>query len=158
MFARYAPDRSEPPSLPVFTHARRCPNTAAADSVTAFGSDSGTGEMTALYEMELNAMKKASVTATKMTIRDIGRLAGVSIATVSRVLNEKPDVDADTRARILRIMDEYRFVPSIAGAGLAGGRTGLLGVLAPSLTLAIMSPILSGVAALIRPTSHQRWL
>jgi LacI family transcriptional regulator len=105
--------------------------------------------------MELNAMKKASVMATKMTIRDIGRLAGVSIATVSRVLNEKPDVDADTRARILRIMDEYRFVPSIAGAGLAGGRTGLLGVLAPSLTWAIMSPILSGVADVIEHTSHE---
>ncbi len=111
--------------------------------------------MPALYEMELNAMKKASVMATKMTIRDIGRLAGVSIATVSRVLNEKPDVDADTRARILRIMDEYRFVPSIAGAGLAGGRTGLLGVLAPSLTWAIMSPILSGVADVIEHTSHE---
>ncbi len=40
----------------------------------------------------------------KLTIRDIARLAGVSTATVSRVLNQKPDVDPDTRVRILHIM------------------------------------------------------
>jgi LacI family transcriptional regulator len=95
---------------------------------------------------------------TKMTIRDIARLAGVSIATVSRVLNEKPDVEATTRERILRIMDEQRFVPSVAGAGLAGGRTGLMGVLVPSLTWAIMSPILSGITDVIEQTSHELML
>ncbi len=92
---------------------------------------------------------------TKMTIREVARLAGVSIATVSRVLNDKPDVEAATRERILRIMDEQRFVPSVAGAGLAGGRTGLMGVLVPSLTWAIMSPILSGIADVIEQTSHE---
>ncbi|MFL5691944.1 MAG: LacI family DNA-binding transcriptional regulator, partial [Ktedonobacteraceae bacterium] len=43
--------------------------------------------------------------AEKLTIHDIARLAGVSKATVSRVLNQKPDVDPATRERILRIMD-----------------------------------------------------
>lgn len=91
----------------------------------------------------------------KMTIRDVARIAGVSIATVSRVLNEKPDVDATTRERILRIVEEQGFVPSMAGAGLAGGRTGLLGVLVPALTWAIMSPILSGVTNIVEQTSHE---
>ncbi|HLZ61364.1 MAG TPA: GH1 family beta-glucosidase [Ktedonosporobacter sp.] len=49
--------------------------------------------------------------AEKLTIRDIARLAGVSKATVSRVLNHRPDVDPLTRERILRIVDEYEFVP-----------------------------------------------
>ncbi len=93
--------------------------------------------------------------ATKMTIRDIARLAGVSSATVSRVLNEKPDVDPVTRERIQRIVDEQRFVPSVAGAGLAGGRTGLIGVLVPSLTWAIMSPVLSGVADVLEQTPYE---
>ncbi len=44
------------------------------------------------------------VMAEKMTIRDIARLAGVSKATVSRVLNQKPDVDPVTRERILRLI------------------------------------------------------
>jgi LacI family transcriptional regulator len=93
--------------------------------------------------------------ATKLTIRDIARLAGVSSATVSRVLNEKPDVDPMTRQRIQSIVDEQRFVPSVAGAGLAGGRTGLIGVLVPSLTWAIMSPVLSGVADVIEQTPYE---
>jgi LacI family transcriptional regulator len=91
----------------------------------------------------------------KFTIRDVARLAGVSTATVSRVLNDKPDVDQATRERVRRIVDEQRFVPSIAGTGLAGGRTGLVGVLMPSLTWAIMSPILGGVADVIEQTAHE---
>src|SRR5262249_52224073 len=88
-------------------------------------------------------------------IRDIARLAGVSSTTVSRVLNEKPDVDPLTRKRIERIVDEQRFVPSVAGAGLAGGRTGLIGVLVPSLTWAIMSPVLSGVTDVVEHTAYE---
>src|SRR5262245_44186986 len=93
--------------------------------------------------------------AGKITIRDIARLAGVSSTTVSRVLNEKPDVDPLTRKRIERIVDEQRFVPSVAGAGLAGGRTGLIGVLVPSLTWAIMSPVLSGVTEVVEHTAYE---
>ena len=44
--------------------------------------------------------------AGKRTIEDIARLAGVSKATVSRVLNHKPDVDPATRERILSIIEE----------------------------------------------------
>src|SRR5437879_13664594 len=76
--------------------------------------------------------------AEKLTIQDIARLAGVSKATVSRVLNQKPDVDPATRERILRIMDEQGFVPSIADSGLAGGRRRLLGVLVHTLTWPII--------------------
>src|SRR5579875_3840161 len=64
----------------------------------------------------------------KHTINDIARLAGVSKATVSRVLNHKPDVDPATRERILRIMEEQGFVPSITASGLASGRSRLIGV------------------------------
>ncbi|HEX6110499.1 MAG TPA: helix-turn-helix transcriptional regulator, partial [Ktedonobacteraceae bacterium] len=59
--------------------------------------------------------------AGKSTIQDIARLAGVSKTTISRVLNNKPDVDPATRERILRIIDEQGFIPSIAAAGLASG-------------------------------------
>lgn len=93
--------------------------------------------------------------ATKMTIRDVARLAGVSIATVSRVLNEKPDVDPATRERILRILAEQRFVPSVAGTGLAGGRTGLIGILVPSMTWSIMTTVLTGVADAVEQTSYE---
>jgi beta-glucosidase len=55
----------------------------------------------------------------KLTIRDIARLAGVSTATVSRVLNQKPDVDPDTRVRILHIMEAQGFIPDLSAVSLA---------------------------------------
>ena len=61
----------------------------------------------------------------KPTIEDIARLAGVSRGTVSRVLNHRPDVDRQTRARVLRVIEEQGYVPSLTAAGLAGGRNRL---------------------------------
>lgn len=55
----------------------------------------------------------------KPTIRDIARLAGVSSATVSRVLNHKPDVDPLTRERVLQLIEEHSFVPDLLATQLA---------------------------------------
>ncbi len=93
--------------------------------------------------------------AGKLTIQDIARLAGVSKATVSRVLNHKPDVDPSTRERILRIMDEQGFVPSITAAGLAGGRTRMIGVFVPSLTWPFIPEIVQGVAEFVERSSYE---
>jgi beta-glucosidase len=59
----------------------------------------------------------------RLTIQDIARLAGVSTATVSRVLNQKPDVDPATRERVLRLMDEYGFVPDFSAMRLASNQS-----------------------------------
>lgn len=93
--------------------------------------------------------------AGKLTIQDIARLAGVSKATVSRVLNHKPDVDPATRERILRIMDEQGFVPSITAAGLAGGRPRIIGVLVPSLIWPFIPEIVQGVAEFVERSSYE---
>ena len=93
--------------------------------------------------------------AERVTIQDIARLAGVSKATVSRVLNQKPDVDIVTRERILRLMDEYDFVPNVAASGLAGGRTHLLGVLVPSLTWPLMPQIMFGIGEFVETTLYE---
>jgi LacI family transcriptional regulator len=91
----------------------------------------------------------------KLTIRDIARLAGVSTATVSRVLNQKPDVDAETRERVLRIVSEQGYVPSITASSLAGGRSRLLGVLVPTLTWPLMPNVMQGIAEVIEQTSYE---
>jgi LacI family transcriptional regulator len=93
--------------------------------------------------------------AGKLTIQDIARLAGVSKATVSRVLNHKPDVDPATRERILRIMDEQGFVPSITAAGLAGGRPRMIGALVPSLTWPFIAETVQGVAEVIEQSAYE---
>ncbi|HEX7733671.1 MAG TPA: LacI family DNA-binding transcriptional regulator [Ktedonobacteraceae bacterium] len=91
----------------------------------------------------------------KLTIQDIARLAGVSKATVSRVLNHNPAVSAETNARVLRVVQEYDFVPNVTATGLAGGKTRLVGVLAPPLTWAGVPEILRGVAEYIENTSYE---
>ena len=93
--------------------------------------------------------------AGKLTIQDIARLAGVSKATVSRVLNHKPDVDPTTRERIVRIMQEQGFVPSITAAGLAGGRPRIIGVLVPSLIWPFIPEIVQGVAEFVEHNSYE---
>jgi beta-glucosidase len=60
----------------------------------------------------------------KPTIRDIAQLAGVSISTVSRVLNHKPVVDPQTRERVLRVIEEQGFVPDLLAVQLASGASG----------------------------------
>src|ERR1700681_1638573 len=54
----------------------------------------------------------------KLTIRDIAQLAGVSKATVSRVLNHNPAVDPHTRERVARMMEEHGFAPDLIAAQL----------------------------------------
>ena len=67
----------------------------------------------------------------KTTIVDIAAASGVSVATVSRILNDKPDVAAETRARVLQVMDEIGFAPQSAWRQIRSGRTRLIAVHRP---------------------------
>lgn len=91
----------------------------------------------------------------KLTIQDIAHLAGVSKATVSRVLNHNPSVNAELSERVTRIIQEHNFVPNATATGLAGGRVHLIGVLAPPLTWPAVPAILGGVASYIENTPYE---
>jgi DNA-binding LacI/PurR family transcriptional regulator len=67
----------------------------------------------------------------KTTIIDIAAASGVSVATVSRILNDKPDVADATRERVLRVMDEIGFAPQSAWRQIRSGRTGLIALHRP---------------------------
>ncbi|MBA3825142.1 MAG: LacI family DNA-binding transcriptional regulator [Ktedonobacterales bacterium] len=91
----------------------------------------------------------------KLTIQDIARLAQVSKATVSRVLNHNPSVDPALRDRVTRIVREHGFVPNVTATGLAGGRNPLIGVLAPPLTWPGIPEIMRGVAQYIEDSIYE---
>lgn len=59
----------------------------------------------------------------KTTIVDIAQASGVSVSTVSRILNNKPDVAEDTRQRVLQIIEQHRFAPQITWQQLRSGRS-----------------------------------
>jgi LacI family transcriptional regulator len=80
------------------------------------------------------------------TIREIADLAGVSIATVSRVLNGRGDVSDETRDLVSRVIREHGYTANRSARGLSAGRTGLVGILLPLVFPAYFSGILAGAA------------
>jgi LacI family transcriptional regulator len=82
----------------------------------------------------------------RATIRDIADLAGVSIATVSRVLNDKPDVAPETRETVLQVVREHGFSTNRGARGLSSGRTGMIGLMLPLVGDAYFGPLLAGAA------------
>lgn len=63
------------------------------------------------------------------TINDVARLAGVSIKTVSRVMNDEPNVREETRAKVKQAADVLHYRPNLLARSLAGSRSFLLGLL-----------------------------
>jgi len=64
----------------------------------------------------------------RKTIHDVAKAAGVAIKTVSRVLNDEPNVRPETRARVLAAAELLRYQPSLSARSLAGRRSYLIGL------------------------------
>src|SRR6266542_3162462 len=93
----------------------------------------------------LNA-RMAQVAQQRLTIRQIADLVGVSIATVSRVLNGRGDVSDETRDAVSRVIRENGYTANRSARGLSARRTGLVGILVPLVYPAYFSGILAGAA------------
>lgn len=66
-----------------------------------------------------------------ITISEIAREAGVSKSTVSRVLNNKPDVLPETKQRVMEIVEKYDFQPSVHAISMSQKRCNCIGVVIP---------------------------
>ena len=64
-----------------------------------------------------------------MTIYDIAKLAGVSASSVSRVVNQKPGVNPETRQKILKIMEKNNYSPNAIARGLVSQSSKTIGIL-----------------------------
>lgn len=88
------------------------------------------------------------------TIRDVARLAGVSRGTVSRVLNNQPRVDPETRVKVLRAIADLDFSPSALARGLSIGRTHSIGVVVPFITRPSVVERLRGIEGALSTTDY----
>ncbi len=79
-------------------------------------------------------------------LADIAKKAGVSTMTVSRVLNNKPHVNVETRKRILRIATELEYAPNIPARSLSTGRSKMLGLVVGSIHSEYLLEIIRGVS------------
>ncbi|MFC4767118.1 LacI family DNA-binding transcriptional regulator [Effusibacillus consociatus] len=69
----------------------------------------------------------------KPTIYDVAKAAGVSIATVSKVINNTGRISEETKKKVLDVMEELRYQPSVVASALTGKRTYTIGLLIPDL-------------------------
>jgi LacI family transcriptional regulator len=81
----------------------------------------------------------------KITIKDVAQAAGVSTQTVSRVINSRPDVSPETRARVQQIIAELGYSPNVIARSLSRGRTNTFGVVGFGLGYFGPSNVLQGI-------------
>ncbi len=70
----------------------------------------------------------------KMTIYDVAEKAGVSISTVSRVINNTGRISDKTRRMVLRVMEEMDYHPNVHASALTGKKTNMIGLITPDIS------------------------
>lgn len=88
------------------------------------------------------------------TIADVARRAGISIATVSRVLNKNVFVEEETTRRVEKAISELSYVPRSAARTLASRRTKTLGLIMSEISGVFFSPLLRGIEASVRQAGY----
>jgi LacI family transcriptional regulator len=88
----------------------------------------------------------------RLTIVEIAKQSGVSRSTVSRVINDDPNVKAQTRQRVRSVMQKLNYQPNAAARGLATGKTRILGLVIPmGITVLFSDPyfslVIQGISA-----------
>ena len=81
----------------------------------------------------------------KATINDVAKLAGVSIKTVSRVINKEANVSSLTRERVLEAVQTLKYQPSQSARGLAGNKSYMLGILYDHLSPGYLMNVQQGI-------------
>lgn len=64
-----------------------------------------------------------------MTIKDIAKISGVSVSTVSRVLNNHPDVSEDVRRKVMAVVEEYNYIPNNSARALGQSKSDNIGLI-----------------------------
>ncbi len=117
-----------------------------------------------MSESSASQVTSSDLAPVRATIRDVARLAGVSVATVSRVVNDRPDVSPETREAVMHHVRALSFSTNRSARALSRGKTGLVGFTIPFVLGDYYSWILSGATealheqemrAVLCPTRHE---
>ena len=80
-----------------------------------------------------------------VTIQDVAKTAGVSVSTVSRVLNGKVDVASETQDRILSVIDDLGFTTNLASRSMRSQKKNLVGLIMPDIAYPFAIEVMKGV-------------
>lgn len=89
-----------------------------------------------------------------INIRDIARIAGVGVSTVSRVINNHPDVKEQTRERVLEIIRENNYIPNNSARNLKKNNTNNIGVLIKGVFNPFFSEMLDSISKRISKAGY----
>lgn len=88
------------------------------------------------------------------TIKDVARQANVGVGTVSRVINDSPNVSSATRDRVLNAIAKLDYTPSNLGRRLSLGKTHTIGVIAPFFTSPSVIERIQGIESALTDTDY----
>lgn len=91
-----------------------------------------------------------------MTIKDIARISGVSITTVSRVLNDRPDVSDESRRRVLDVIESTNYIPNNSARDLVKTKSDSIGLVVRGISNPF-TPTLSGLWRQALPQAATPW-
>jgi len=89
------------------------------------------------------------------TLRDVGKLAGVSAMTVSRVVNGHGGVDAETQKRVEDAIRTLDYVPNRIARGLLSHKTATIGLIIPDVANPYFAPVVRGVESAARKAGYR---
>jgi LacI family transcriptional regulator len=89
-----------------------------------------------------------------VTLKDIAKRAGVTSATVSMVINNKPNISGSTRKKVLAIAKELNYYPNVIARGLATRRSNAIGVIVPNLASSFVVRVLQGIKSTNRDLNY----
>ena len=92
--------------------------------------------------------------SSSVTIRDVAREAGVSVATVSRYINRNAPVSLEVAERLDKVMTGLRYMPHAAARHLASRKTRVVGLLLNNLHNDFFVPLLNGIESVIRQKGY----
>ncbi len=95
---------------------------------------------------------------TRVTIYEVAKASGYSLATVSRVINKKENVTPETKEKIMATIERLGYKPSALAQGLATSKSTNIGLVLPSKNYTYLSNILSGLADIAKIYGYQTTL
>lgn len=89
-----------------------------------------------------------------MTIKEIAKLAGVSTATVSRIINNSGKVKEETRIKVQSIINQHNYHPNQVARTLFKKKSNIIGIIVPDLSNMFYSKIIEGIQQIIDSTDY----
>jgi len=97
----------------------------------------------------------SKITNKRITLSDVAELAGVSAITVSRVLNQPDKVSDAVKTKVQTAIEKLGYIPNRSASALASARSGVIGVVIPSLSNSVFNDVLRGIYDVTGPAGYQ---